>query len=172
MEDLEEEWEVDSVDSEPRACPTTLQSLMDSEQPETCQVNFWTFLFHLSIVSTVSQYHSGGNRMSDLSDAERDFMGGGGFGRGGGMSGGGFGRGGGMGGGGGPMPRMRLDPSGNMMPDTGKGFGSFRQNPSMQGRRIKVEGLQEDLKDEMIYRYFRKFGVVDDWKKDASGEFG
>merc|ERR550532_990929 len=34
----------------------------------------------------------GGNRMSDLSDAERDFMGGGGFGRGGGMSGGGFGR--------------------------------------------------------------------------------
>ena len=110
--------------------------------------------------------------MSDLSDAEREFMGGGGFGRGGGMSGGGFGRGGGMGGGGGPRPGMRLDPSGNMMPDIGKGFGSFRQNPSMQGRRIKVEGLTEDLKDEMIYRYFRKFGVVDDWKRDASGEFG
>ena len=116
--------------------------------------------------------------MSELSDAEREFMGGAGFGRGGGMSGGGFGRGGMGGGGGGGAPRqgMRLDPSGNMMPDTGKGFGkgfgSFRQNPSMQGRRIKVEGLQEDLKDEMIYRYFRKFGVVDDWKRDESGEFG
>jgi len=71
---------------------------------------------------------------------------------------------------------MRLDPSGNMMPDSmysaGKGFGSFRPNPSMQGRRIKVEGLQEDLKDEMICRYFRKFGVVDDWKRDESGGFG
>ena len=130
------------------------------------------FLIYLSLVSTVSHSHLGGNRMSDLSDAEREFMGGGGFGRGGGMSGGGFGRGGGMGGGGGPRPGMRLDASGNMMPDMGKGFGSFRQNPSMQGRRIKVEGLQEDLKDEMIYRYFRKFGVVDDWKRDASGEFG
>merc|ERR1719384_3004939 len=110
----------------------------------------------------------GGNRMSDLSDAEREFMGGGGgFGRGGGMSGGGFGRGGGAGGEGGEGPRvgMRLDPSGNMMP-MGKGFGSFRPNPSMQGRRIKVEGIQEDLKDEMICRYFRKFGVVDDWKRD------
>ena len=71
---------------------------------------------------------------------------------------------------------MRLDPSGNMMPDAmysaGKGFGSFRPNPSMQGRRIKVEGLQEDLKNEMICRYFRKFGVVDDWKRDESGGFG
>ena len=112
--------------------------------------------------------------MSDLTDAEREFMGGGGgFGRGGGMSGGGFGRGGGgMGGGIGGGPRMRMDPSGNMMPDTGKGFGSFRPNPSMEGRRIKVEGLQEELKDEMICRYFRKFGVVDDWKRDESGEFG
>ena len=120
--------------------------------------------------------------MSDLSEAEREFMGGGsGFGRGGGggMSGGGFGRGGRGGGGdgaGGPRVGMRLDPSGNMMPDSmysaGKGFGSFRPNPSMQGRRIKVEGLQEDLKDEMICRYFRKFGVVDDWKRDESGGFG
>ena len=123
--------------------------------------------------------------MSDLSDAEREFMGGGGgFGRGGGMSGGGFGRGGRGGGGGegrgegagGPRVGMRLDPSGNMMPDSmysaGKGFGSFRPNPSMQGRRIKVEGLQEDLKNEMICRYFRKFGVVDDWKRDESGGFG
>ena len=116
--------------------------------------------------------------MSELSDAEREFMGGGGgggFGRGGGMSGGGFGRGGGGMGGGAPRQGMRLDQSGNMMPDTGKkmkGFGSFRQNPSMQGKRIKVEGLQEDLKDEMICRYFRKFGVVDDWKRDESGEFG
>ena len=112
--------------------------------------------------------------MSDLSDAEREFMGGGGgFGRGGGMSGGGFGRGGGAGGegGGGPRVGMRLDPSGNMMPMS-KGFGSFRPNPSMQGRRIKVEGIQEDLKDEMICRYFRKFGVVDDWKRDESGAFG
>ena len=66
---------------------------------------------------------------------------------------------------------MRLDPRGNMMPMS-KGFGSFRPNPSMQGRRIKVEGIQEDLKDEMICRYFRKFGVVDDWKRDESGAFG
>ena len=40
VEDLEEEWVVDSVEvSEPQGCQTTLLSLMDSEQPETCQVN-------------------------------------------------------------------------------------------------------------------------------------
>ena len=99
--------------------------------------------------------------MSDLTDAERSFMSGGGRG---GMGGGGFGRGG-------PRMGMRLDHRGNMSME-GQGFGNFRQNPSMQGRRIKVEGLQENLKDEMICRYFRKFGVVDDWRRDASGEFG
>ena len=97
--------------------------------------------------------------MSELSDAERAFLGGGrggqrGFGMG--MGGrGGMGNMGGMGGMGGGM-NMR----------------NFRNNAAMQGRKLKVEGLKEEVTDEMICRYFRKFGVVDDWKRDGSGTFG
>ena len=49
---------------------------------------------------------------------------------------------------------------------------NFRNNAAMQGRKLKVEGLKEEVTDEMVCRYFRKFGVVDDWKRDGSGTFG
>merc|ERR1719232_661018 len=98
----------------------------------------------------------GGKRMSELSDAERAFLGGGRGGqRGFGMGMGGRGGMGNMGGMGGGM-NMR----------------NFRNNAAMQGRKLKVEGLKEEVTDEMICRYFRKFGVVDDWKRDGSGTFG
>jgi len=98
----------------------------------------------------------GGSRMSDLTQAEREFLEGGGGGGGGENMMGGFGRGGaragGRGGNRGPIP---------LFPDA-----------AMQGRKIKVGGLTPELTDEMVCRYFRKFGVVDDWKKDKSGDFG
>ena len=110
--------------------------------------------------------------MSELSDAERAFMGGGGggqrgFGNNMGMGGrGGMGNMGGMGGMGmgGGMGGMGMGGGMNMR--------NFKINAAMQGRKLKVEGLKEELTDEMIYRYFRKFGVVDDWTRDGSGTFG
>ena len=54
----------------------------------------------------------------------------------------------------------------------GMNMRNFKINAAMQGRKLKVEGLKEELTDEMIYRYFRKFGVVDDWTRDGSGTFG
>ena len=101
--------------------------------------------------------------MSDLTEAERMFMSGAGFGRGGG--GGSAGQG--------PMGNapMRMDGKGNLSRGAGAkpGFGGMdRTNPAMQGRRVKIEGLTEELTDEMVCRNFRKFGVVDDWKRSGS----
>ena len=99
--------------------------------------------------------------MSELSDAERAFMGGGGGGQRG------FGNMG-MGGRGG----MGMGNMGGMGMGGGMNMRNFKINAAMQGRKLKVEGLKEELTDEMIYRYFRKFGVVDDWTRDGSGTFG
>jgi len=95
----------------------------------------------------------GGSRMSDLTPSEREFLGGGGSL----MGGAGFGRGG----------ARNMGASGNA--------GGLIADAAMQGRRIKVEGLKglsSELTDEMVCRYFRKFGVVDDWKRDKSGDTG
>lgn len=94
--------------------------------------------------------------MSDLTEAERMFMSGAGFGRGGGSAG--------------PGP-LRMDGKGNLSRGAGAkpGFGGMdRTNPAMQGRRVRIEGLTEELTDEMVCRNFRKFGVVDDWKRSGS----
>ena len=42
----------------------------------------------------------------------------------------------------------------------------------MSGRRLKVDGLGKNITDQIVTRYFRKFGVVDDWIRDKSGSFG
>merc|ERR1712130_1047740 len=93
----------------------------------------------------------GGSRMSDLTPSEREFLGGNL------MGGAGFGRGG----------ARNMEGSGNA--------GGLIADAAMQGRKIKVEGLKglsSELTDEMVCRYFRKFGVVDDWKRDKSGDTG
>ena len=102
--------------------------------------------------------------MSDLTDEEREFMMGGS-----GRGGGGFGRGrGAFGRGGGGNRRGR------------GGFGGFGGGPgldnpnsaAMSGRRLKIVGLTEAITNDIVMRYFRKFGVVDDWSRDKSGTFG
>ena len=96
--------------------------------------------------------------MSDLTDDEREFMmGSGGFGRGG------FNnqrRGGGM------MGGFRGGRGGANYVNQNENSAAFG------GRRIKIEGLEENHTDEIVMRYFRKFGVVDDWSRDKSGTSG
>jgi len=84
----------------------------------------------------------GGNRMSELTPAEREFLGARNRGRGRG----GFG-----------------------VAAAARGFGG---NASMQGRKLRISGLTAEVTDQMICRYFRKFGVVDDWNRSKCGEYG
>merc|ERR1719471_2552423 len=86
--------------------------------------------------------------MSDLTDDEREFM----------MGSGGFGRGG--------FSNQRR--GGGMMGGFrgGRGGANFvnqnENSAAFGGRRIKIEGLEENHTDEIVMRYFRKFGVVDE----------
>merc|ERR1719427_811119 len=46
------------------------------------------------------------------------------------------------------------------------GFGGMPLTPARQGRKMKVEGLVEDITDEMMSRYFERFGQVVDSSRD------
>ena len=44
-------------------------------------------------------------------------------------------------------------------------------NPSLEGKRVIVEGVTE-LTDDMIARYFSKFGLLIEWNRDESSSSG
>ena len=81
--------------------------------------------------------------MSELTQAEREFLGARNRGRGG-MGRGGF---------------------GNARGGFGMAARNFGGNAAMQGRKLRISGLTAEVTDQMICRYFRKFGVVDDWNR-------
>ena len=85
----------------------------------------------------------GFGNFDDMTEAERNFM------MGGERNSGGFG--GGMGGG--------------MMGSLG-GLG----NAAMQGRKLLIEGLTDVITDQMVSRYFQKFGELVDWSREKTGE--
>merc|ERR1711997_796343 len=43
-------------------------------------------------------------------------------------------------------------------------------NAAMQGRKMLIEGLTESISDQMVSRYFQKFGELVDWGRDKTGE--
>ena len=49
---------------------------------------------------------------------------------------------------------------------------NFGGNAAMQGRKLRISGLTAEVTDQMICRYFRKFGVVDDWNRSQCGAYG
>merc|ERR1719222_820996 len=57
-------------------------------------------------------------------------------------------------GGAGPM-----GPRGGLM----KRFKAFRPDPAMEGRRLQVEGLPEEVEDSAVKRYFQRFGALGGW---------
>jgi len=99
---------------------------------------------------------SGGGMMGGLGDGEMDF--GGGYGPMG-NEGPGFGNfrdqiemGGDMMGGGGAMGQ-----GGGLM----KRFKAFRPDPAVEGRRIQIEGLPDEVEDSAVTKYFQRFGALD-----------
>jgi len=54
-------------------------------------------------------------------------------------------------GGGGPM-----GPRGGLM----KRFKAFRPDPAMEGRRLQIEGLPDEVEDSSVTRYFQRFGAL------------
>merc|ERR1719447_1945774 len=101
-----------------------------------------------------------------------------GMGRGGMM--GGMGDGGmGFGGGYGPMGnegpgfgnfRDQMEMGGDMMGGGGamgqggglmKRFKAFRPDPAVEGRRIQIEGLPDEVEDSAVTKYFQRFGALD-----------
>merc|ERR1712032_102647 len=54
-------------------------------------------------------------------------------------------------GGGGP-----IGPGGGLM----KRFKAFRPDPAMQGRRLQIEGLPDEVEDSAVTRYFQRFGAL------------
>jgi len=60
-------------------------------------------------------------------------------------------------GGAGPM-----GPRGGLM----KRFKAFRPDPAMEGRRLQVEGLPEEVEDSAVKRYFQRFGALGGWDRE------
>lgn len=91
-----------------------------------------------------------------MNAAEREFMMGGqrGFGN--------FG-GGGMGGSG----SMGMGVFGGMNMG-GMGAIGMVGNAAMQGRKLLIEGLTASISDQMVSRYFQKFGELVDWGRDKA----
>merc|ERR1740137_364595 len=85
----------------------------------------------------------GSGNFNNMNPAESEFMMGGDR-RSGGMSMGGFG------------PACGMGAMG--------GFG----NAAMQGRKLLIDGLTESISDQMVSRYFQKFGELVDWGRDKS----
>merc|ERR1719431_1335001 len=75
-----------------------------------------------------------------------------------------MGMGGGMGNGG-----TGLLGSGN---SGGIGKGTMKGNATMQGRKLEIKGLTEKITDDMISKYFQKYGQLEDWGKDREGDTG
>jgi len=57
---------------------------------------------------------------------------------------------------GGPGP---MGPGGGLM----KRFKAFRPDPAIEGRRLQVEGVPEEVEDSAVKRYFQRFGALGGW---------
>ena len=51
----------------------------------------------------------------------------------------------------------------------GTGSMGIIDNAAMQGRKLLIEGLTESISDQMVSRYFQKFGELVDWGRDKAG---
>jgi len=110
-----------------------------------------------------SMGNRGFGNFDGMNSAEKEFMMGGqrGFGRFGGC---GMGGAGGLGGTG-------MSGSGRIGAGSMGGMNAMGMmgNAAMQGRKLLIEGLTESISDQMVSRYFQKFGELVDWGRDKSG---
>eukprot|EP00090_Calanus_glacialis_P003270 TRINITY_DN12422_c2_g1_i1.p1 TRINITY_DN12422_c2_g1~~TRINITY_DN12422_c2_g1_i1.p1 ORF type:complete len:123 (-),score=49.50 TRINITY_DN12422_c2_g1_i1:102-437(-) len=72
-----------------------------------------------------------------------------------------------MGGGGGGMGQM--GGGGGGMGQMGAVGGGMGGNAASQGRKLLVDGLTSYMSDQMMSKYFQKFGQLVDWGRDKAG---